>query len=469
MAARAGSSTGAVVAASILGVTTFAFGGLSLWMYSEWNKAHEARVNFEGDSAKFITPGERNNSVIQALRTEAGSKSVAGHVAEQLAQLASRLGAGGATGFKALNEQVDKLVSLPRGVSENPGANAADAKAKLESAVAELGGKVAELNGQLESVRSRLAGADDASAKGRQFLGNKVKELETQLGGVRDSAGKSIEELGGERQRMRDEIARVSRGANDERVTLANQISRLEQELVELRAKNATLERKLGGGGRIAPLDEASLVDGTIISADAADTSTVYLNIGRRDRAVLGMTFEVFSSASEIRPDSEGNYEQGKATVELTRVDEASSAARVVRLRRGSTLIKGDAVANALFSPTKQYLFLVAGNFDTRGTGVATPDGQSEVRALVGQWGGRLTEDLTGDVDFVVLGARPVVPPQPSAGAPLAVQQEFSRLQQAAIRYDDLFERAKLAKVPVLNQNRLQTLTGLSIGTGAQR
>ena len=67
---------------------------------------------------------------------------------------------------------------------------------------------------------------------------------------------------------------------------------------------------------------------------------------------------------------------------------------------------------------------------------------------------------LSGEVDFLVLGSRPVVPPQPSADAPVAVVQEFIRLRNIAREYDKLFEQAAATSIPVLNENRLRTLIG---------
>ena len=82
------------------------------------------------------------------------------------------------------------------------------------------------------------------------------------------------------------------------------------------------------------------------------------------------------------------------------------------------------------------------------------------MRSKIAAWRGEVMEDLGGDVDFLVLGERPVLPPEPSRNAPIEVLQEFIRLKGIRDRYDDLARRAAESSIPVLNLNRLDTLTG---------
>ena len=107
------------------------------------------------------------------------------------------------------------------------------------------------------------------------------------------------------------------------------------------------------------------------------------------------------------------------------------------------------------------YSFTVFGNFDTNQDGTATAQEIHDIRAIINAWGGETSEDLQGDTDFLVLGERPILPPQPSADAPIEVIQRYLQLQRAVQKYDELFETARDTGIPVLNQNRLYTLTGL--------
>jgi hypothetical protein len=67
---------------------------------------------------------------------------------------------------------------------------------------------------------------------------------------------------------------------------------------------------------------------------------------------------------------------------------------------------------------------------------------------------------LTGDVDFLVIG---VVPPMPAPLPPDASEAQTLaalELRKAREDYDRLFQQAVNAKIPVLNWNRFQVLTG---------
>jgi len=193
-----------------------------------------------------------------------------------------------------------------------------------------------------------------------------------------------------------------------------------------------------------------------VVDADG----TVYINRGRNDRIVLGMSFEVYGDASQIKRTADGDYSRGKASLEVIRLDDNSATCRVTRATRGNPVTKGDVIANALYDPHKTYSFLVFGNFDADRDGRSTPTEAGEVKAIITGWGGRLADSLSGDVDFLVLGTRPVVPPQPPADAPTALLQEFIRQRNIAREYDRLFEQAAATSIPVLNENRLRTLIG---------
>jgi hypothetical protein len=71
-----------------------------------------------------------------------------------------------------------------------------------------------------------------------------------------------------------------------------------------------------------------------------------------------------------------------------------------------------------------------------------------------------VVDEVTGDLDFIVLGAQPVLPPAPAAGAPIAVVNDYNRLQREIQRYNELLEAAEATSIPLLNANRLQTLIG---------
>lgn len=236
------------------------------------------------------------------------------------------------------------------------------------------------------------------------------------------------------------------------------QIRELQQQKLLLEDQVSALQLA-GRGESLKPKDEHSLVDGTVANTNPNE-SEVYVSIGRRDKVVLGMTFAIYGDSTQIRPDEDGNYPQGKGAVEVINVGETSSRCRVLFERAGNPIVPGDVIANAAYDPNKVYKFLIAGNFDTNGDGRRTPGERTEITAFVEEWGGTTTEELEGDVDFVVLGEPPILPPQPNINSPIEIVEIYIRRENELNRYNDLLDKAQRTSIPVLNENRLYTLIG---------
>jgi hypothetical protein len=204
---------------------------------------------------------------------------------------------------------------------------------------------------------------------------------------------------------------------------------------------------------------EESLVDGRVVAADPAE-GTATIDLGRNAKIRVGMTFSVYEEPSAIRPDESGQYPAGKAALEVIRIDDNSAICRVLRERSGNPVVRGDVIANAVYDPSKQYKFLVVGNFDANRDGIATEDERRGIVAMIKDWGGLVTEELTGDVDFLVMGQRPALPPEPPINAPIPVVEQYVQAQNVIERYNRLFQQAGSTSIPVLNENRLRTLIG---------
>ena len=100
------------------------------------------------------------------------------------------------------------------------------------------------------------------------------------------------------------------------------------------------------------------------------------------------------------------------------------------------------------------------GNFDTMHSGNASVFGANEVKAWIKDWGGEVSETVSGDVDFIVLGERPQLPPQPGGNAAIESINFYLAQQKQAQRYDELLKQATDTAIPMLNENRLRTLLG---------
>lgn len=330
---------------------------------------------------------------------------------------------------------------------------------------------------ELSTAKKNAEDAIKARDQALQDRQNEVERVKT----IEDSHNKAIEAARNEVNTYKGEVDNLSADIESYKKDMEVRNEKIradfQDELAERNARISELEKgSLLDRTTIARLqaelkgrtpgmtDEYSLVDGKIIGLDAAE-NTVYLDIGSKQKVNVGLTFEVFSEPTAIRPDpNTGEYPGAKASLEVIKVDRDSSIARITREKRGNPVVKGDVIANAVYDPNKQYTMLVYGNFDANRDGVATQQEAASVRTLIEEWGGKVVDELQGNVDFLVLGQKPTIPPPPPEGSPGALIQEYIRVKRIADQYDQLLQQAQATSMPVLNENRLYTLIGKRFG-----
>lgn len=443
------------MAAVVSGVLAAGFFVLALVMWGGKSNAEQALKAKETENKEIARDNERNLPDVRALLQEASkaNKSLVKLLAEKNAQLAEKISGNAGNTPEQLLAAIN-AASGPEGAPLLGSFTATKqqlASALRDKAAADDARKNAEA--KLQEVDARLKAMNEALQKTLAGATADVNDVKKQTEGYRADVNKTI---GG----MNARVEEIKQQAESDRVALTQQIATLEQQKQIIEAQLKEL-RASKGKEQLRPGDEFALVDGTVVANDPADPRVVFIDRGREHRVVLGMTFEVYSDSSEIIADRDtGEYRTGKAALEVIRIDRDQSMCRVIRPRGRADVRKGDVIVNAIYDPKKTYSFLVVGNFDAQGYGTATPEGAGDVKALIDGWGGKVVNELRGDIDFVVLGARPVVPPQPPPDAAIGTITEYLRLNREAQKYDDLFKQAVSASIPVLNQNRLFTLIG---------
>lgn len=456
MAARGSSSSGMIVLTSILGLSTLGLFVASVIFFAQARAAKQEAAASAAANQDYIRDTDRNNPVMQRLVGDAkksGNKSAVAFMLEQQEGLMRRTLGTPSGSVEALDKALEGVAP------DNKGA----------SALTILKDQQQQINALKQQLTDAAAAKDRALAD-RENMAKLMGTLEEQQ---RQAAAKltgEVEQTKTDADQLRTDVDKF-KATMDERVDKIRQDyssreSALQKEVDDLQ-RDRVIDRgvieKLRAetkGAHFTGAPEQSLVDATIVGMNSAD-NTIVLGIGRKQRAVLGLTFEIYGDATGIRPDERtGEYPRGKASVELIRVDADSSVARVLREQKGNPVVTGDVAANALYDPNKVYTFLVFGNFDPTGSGIATPLGAADIKARIANWGGKVVDTLTGNVDFIVLGQRPQVPPEPASTAPFEIINEYLRLRDLAKKYDELFQQATQTSIPVLNENRLYTLTG---------
>ncbi len=454
MAARS-SSGGSIIAIVVL--TLFAVGffvGFVVFLARAQNVQTEL-AQARADYAQIISPAERNNDAVQNLLAQAQQnrgQSLVKYLSDSLNTTMRRVAGNERETASSLSGKLDAI----------PGADASPLLSVLASR-----------DQQIASLRAQLDDANRAAAAAQQDLQNEVERVKTLLAdhqstiaGLNEQVGKYKAEVEAFRASTNTTIADNNKRVDDIRQRASAEAASLSDRINKLSSQNQILEGQLSAfreqaqSDLVKPEDEAARVDARVVSVSPAE-NLVFIDRSAADRLVLGMTFEVYDSPAAIRPDKDGNYPRGKASLEIVRMGVDASAARITREIRGNPVVPGDVLANAIYDPRKVYNFVVAGEFDLNRDGAVSEAERSEVTAVIANWGGKVTDDIAGNTDFLVLGSRPSLPPQPPPDAPIAVIQEYIRLQRAAAEYDRLFDTARQTGIPVLNQSRLITLTGL--------
>jgi hypothetical protein len=127
-------------------------------------------------------------------------------------------------------------------------------------------------------------------------------------------------------------------------------------------------------------------------------------------------------------------------------------------------VLRGDLLANAVYSPSHRYRFLVHGKFNIDGDKLASADETQLIVQRIKDWGGTVSgEDrVTGDLDFIVIGEPPQEPNPLSPAAEAAEVAAYQSAKSAKDQYEKILGDATRARIPVLNWNRFQSLTGMT-------
>jgi hypothetical protein len=463
--AKAGSQIGLYTVMTVMGIVILVMIITSIIMYGASEKSSKELVDERAKIAEVYPVGVRGDRVVAFYQGNRKNQSLVKYLADSLSQTMVRAAGND-------NMTYEQFVALLDG-AESDDANAS-AGGLLEGDTTPLVDVIRNQRQRVESLRVQL---DDSSAfleDARQKLADKTAEINdlrdeqaTELALLKGKIDQSVRDVEDYRASLtstlelnNSRVEEIRRDAAEAQDSLNSRIAELEQEqlLMQSIVEELRTER---AGSLVSAEDEYALADGRVLET-RSNTNEIFINLGRDDRIVVGMTFEVYDSTTAIRPDAEGVYPLGKAALEVIRINQGSSTCRVIRSNNRNRIVEGDIIANALYDPDKVYRFVVYGNFDTNRDNLATSQESQNIIGIISDWGGLLEAELSGNTDFLVLGERPLLPPEPSADSPLPVIQNYIRQKRSVEEYDRLFRVASQTSIPVLNQNRLYTMTGLT-------
>jgi len=458
MATRS-ASTGVLVTLVTFVITTVALLVLCVVLFSSYQATAKELLGTRALMKSLALDSELSSEEVKVLIT-ASTTSDQKRLVPYLVEL-NRQATGQLTGDRTKPADAETLKKATENLGVKEGETAkmliANLKFELNSATTKFAGitsKIKDLEQLLEDARKATSDTQgkpsENMAKAKATL-DSLKQVADQYHAETEQIQKTLEEAKGEfLQRM------------------SSSKSAQEAEVGSLKSTNARLETRLNEAGKklsqfeVRPDDPSSIVDGHVIEA-TGNGETIFLDIGKRDRLQPGTTFEVFENAEKIRGSSDQGI-RGKASIQVMKVGEDTSTARVTRVTPGRPVIRGDVIANAVYSPKHIYKFLVHGKFDVDHDSHSTEDEANVIRNRIREWGGVVASEdrITGDLDFVVLGVAPRRPIQPSPQANPAELDAYQKAQNACDLYERLQQEAKDAKIPIMNLNRFQAITGMN-------
>jgi len=453
MAIRSGAGTGVIVSLVVFVLTTVFLLVLSIIFYAGRVEQTDLTDKAKKDLSTFITSEEQNLDSFQRIvaSAKADRVSVAGYLNSDLESLRVLVSGAPDTSNESIRSTLNKALS-------NGGSlflAFERQNRQLQERQQELDARISELNSARDQIASlEQSVSDSVNATAQALAAARVQWSDIQ--NESEVLAQNVDTHFANRLQRDDRLiggkTSLIHQLESERDTLIKEKTILANDAADL--------RELVSTSRMSSIDPAMLVDGSIL--DVAGTDRVFIGLGAQDHIVLGMSFEVYDDQSQLRVNEKGELPRGKASIEIIKVGQTTSTAKVTQSTPGRPIVRDNIIVNAIYDPHYKYKFMVHGQFDADGDGVPEQN-NTFIKDRIETWGGIVVESqefLPGDLDFLVLGIQPqeARPLPRNASEPMI--NDYVRKQQAFSNYTSLLEQAQDVKIPVLNANRLDILTG---------
>ena len=454
MAIRSGAGTGVIVSLVVFVLVTVFLLVLCIVFYAGNREQIETVKDAEASLHVYATVGERGNDSVQKIVAQAkdANQSVTGYLNDQLEQRNKMLTGNPSETLEQLRLQFAGNVSASSPLAMTLSSLHSQIKSKQQ----ELNARVEELAGAHTTIESLNNQLDDQAQSNK----GEIQKVKTEWEDVHEESV-SLSKTADDYHNRREELFKIVRDESLERILSADEdIEILRFEKARLKSTINDLLEKINSN-RMSSVDPSILVDGTVLEVGFGNE--VFIDRGKNDRIVLGMTFDIYESASQLRPDANGNFPRGKATIEVVKIGPTTSTAKIIRSTPSQPIVRDNIIVNPVYDPNYIFSFIVHGNFDADGDG--EPESNNNfIKDKISRWGGVVVEDegvVPGDLDFLVLGISPRKPThRPRRGASGAMFDAYAKQQKLYEDYESLRSQAKAAQVPILTANRLDVLTG---------
>jgi NAD-dependent DNA ligase len=274
---------------------------------------------------------------------------------------------------------------------------------------------IEDVNRLVETNKQHLKAITDAIEKQKGTyteLLKDAKDRRVELGQEEQRALNNEREFDEKRAVMRAKIETVSqeiegvkkKGRKDD-AELDSRIAQLEDRVRELTQQREIDSKELRS-------------DGQILQSQASE-GFVVINRGHRQNLRKGTRFVVYNRRA--------GKNILKGTIEVTRVEEQISVARVLdEADHNDPLIVNDQIANPVYDPDKIKGFAIRGDF--------THFSKDELKRFILESGGRYDEELSVNTDYLVAGERADAPLQQAIKLGISILSEEQLIESQLFR-----------------------------------
>ncbi|MFP4355795.1 MAG: hypothetical protein ACLFUJ_11790 [Phycisphaerae bacterium] len=455
---------------------------LAVMFYMQAEEATKLAKQREQDISVLADPQDRSGSLVE--QAQQSDKTVVEILRERIGTLARMVDVSSNESYTAATSSYNSFaeanpeltqLGLIRVIGKLQDELAAAPEDK-QNAVQPLQGQITDLETNLQTARNELQAEEQVVQQLRQQLATVEKQLEdreetlqAQKRELEDDLRDRITERDTRIANLTQEVldlgqeAKTLRGRND---AIAEDLKAKAREVVKLRSD---LQAQLAGERRepqivetpqedmaVSTVDMATVPDGKILRV-IDDEDLCYVNIGAKAGVRPYMPFSVYDAEGGV-PTSGAN----KGTLLVTKVSESVSECRIITYDPKNPITVEDVVANVAFDTTGEFEFYVYGQFDLTGQGRPSDQGREEVKGIIRQSGGNVSDSLDVDTDFLVIGPRPPVPEEPREGQDLNAIAIYEDRMARLREYDETLAAAMKLGVQILNTNRFIAFTGYS-------
>ena len=316
---------------------------------------------------------------------------------------------------------------------------------------------LAKTAADLKAANDQLAAATKQSEERAKEFDARRQELEGKYAQLEQQMAANQQAWNGQVDELKKRLEGAATGASQTLAAERQMRQKLEKDIQQREARMAEMSEKLAkftpGSAQVPP---EQMADGQIVRATAGDT-VVYIDLGRRDHVMVGMPFSVYSRTRGFNGGKE------KATIEVANVYDTTAECRVTSTTKRDPILEGDVIVNLVYDKSRQFNFVVAGDFDLNYDGKIDDQGGQKVAAMIMKWGGKVVSRVDTGTDFVVLGAPPAAAEAPAKGAENdeAAKQRAAQQDQVAQAFDAIKAEARSLSIPVLTRNEFFAMVGM--------